>query len=724
MKHQPIPQAVLRTAVLLSAVAWLGAGPLCANDVLVARGSAWRHLDDGSDQDTAWKESAFDDSGWASAPAQLGYGDGDEASVLSFGGDPNNKHVTTYFRHAFELADPNVYTKYRLGLVRDDGAVVYLNGLEIARSNMPAGAIASGTFAASSAVNSGEDLFQVVNLLPSQFVAGTNVLAVEVHQRTLTSSDISFDLDLQATDGTFLLRGPYLQLGTPTSIVLRWNTDDSTDAHVQYGTSLGALTSSMTDPTVISSHLVSLSGLLPGTKYYYTVGSTTDVLAGPDEEHSFVTPPLAGTAQPTRIWAIGDSGTADSWAASVRDAYAAYTGATHTDLWLMLGDNAYVAGTNVEYQAGVYDTYPEMLAKSVVWPTRGNHDTTGVYAGTFTLPTAGEAGGIASGTELYYSFDHANVHFICLDSESSPLGVGGAMWNWLSADLAATNQDWLIAYWHHPPYTKGSHDSDTSATLISMRENFLPLLESGGVDLVLSGHSHSFERSFLIDGHYLGSTTFIEAMKKDAGDGKVAGNGAYNKPFGANKGAVYCVAGSSGKITGSGSLAHPAMYYSSKTLGSLVLDVDGQVMDGRFLTATGTIDDQFRLVKGDPGTWEDLGGGKAGISGVPLLQGSGTQIGGTLFDIQLSSAAPNALSVFFASVTSTPVPFLGGTLHAFPIDVLVFVPTDAGGDFLTQGEWPAGLPPGTGIWYQMAVQDGSVPGLGFALSNGLKSTSP
>ena len=171
------------------------------------------------------------------------------------------------------------------------------------------------------------------------------------------------------------------------------------------------------------------------------------------------------------------------------------------------------SGSADQYQAAVFDTYPSILRQSVVWPTRGNHDMGGsTYAGMFTFPEDAEAGGVASGTPLYYSFDRANIHFICLDSYSSDRSVGGAMWTWAEADLASTLQEWIIAFWHHPPYTKGTHDSDIEPRHIEMRQNALPILEDFGIDLVLGGHSHSYERSFLLDGHYGPSDTLEPSM--------------------------------------------------------------------------------------------------------------------------------------------------------------------------------------------------------------------
>ena len=102
---------------------------------------------------------------------------------------------------------------------------------------------------------------------------------------------------------------------------------------------------------------------------------------------------------------------------------------------------------------------------------------------------------------------------------------------WLQNDLAANSKDWLIAFWHHPPYTKGTHDSDTDLNATEIRQYILPILENYGVDLVLSGHSHTYERSYLIDGHYGQSGTFTAGMKKNAGSGRPTETGAYTKPL-------------------------------------------------------------------------------------------------------------------------------------------------------------------------------------------------
>lgn len=417
-----------------------------------------------------------------------------------------------------------------------------------------------------------------------------------------------------------IVRGPYLQQGTPESVVVRWRTDIPTETSVKYGQSPSKLDREAKTKWKTTEHVMILEGLAPSTKYHYAIGNGEKTLLADADTH-FTTSPKPGTRQPYRFWVIGDAGTAsakgnEGLQAKVRDAYYKFTGSRPTDGWLMLGDNAYSTGTDAEYQIAVFDIYRDILKKSVVWPTLGNHDAgsaasvtqSGAYYDMFTLPTLGQAGGLMSGTEAYYSFDYGNIHFICLDSEGTDRSPNGAMLTWLKNDLAATKQDWIISYFHHPPYTKGSHDSNTEQKLVEMRRNALPILEAGGADLNLTGHSHSYERSFLLDGHYGTQDTLTAKMKLNAGDGRPDGKGEYRKTTfgkGTHEGSVYVVAGSSGKVSlqneksaKRGYLDHPAMFISLPRLGSLVLDIDGHRLDATFLSETGEKLDYFSIVKG------------------------------------------------------------------------------------------------------------------------------
>jgi hypothetical protein len=174
------------------------------------------------------------------------------------------------------------------------------------------------------------------------------------------------------------------------------------------------------------------------------------------------------------------------------------------------------------------------------------------------------------------------------------------MLKWLRKDLKSNKREWVIAFWHFPPYSKGSHNSDVESGLIKMRQNALPILEAAGVDLVLCGHSHSYERSYLLDGHYGYSNTFTAANKVDGGDGREDGTGPYKKPTAGpapHEGTVYVVAGSAAKTEG-GRLTHPAMSISLNQLGSLVLDISGDRLDAEFLNRWGAVADHFTIEKG------------------------------------------------------------------------------------------------------------------------------
>jgi hypothetical protein len=163
---------------------------------LVSTGAVWRYLDTGVDQGTAWRDFLFDDSAWPAGPAQLGFGDGDEATVLARTNTLGETNLTFYFRHVFNVPDVSAYSNLLVRLRRDDGAVVYLNGIEVFRSNMPTGAVDYAT-PALLATDDGAGIF-ARPIDRALLINGDNLLAVEVHQNTNTSSDVSFDLELAA----------------------------------------------------------------------------------------------------------------------------------------------------------------------------------------------------------------------------------------------------------------------------------------------------------------------------------------------------------------------------------------------------------------------------------------------------------------------------------------------------------------------------------------------
>jgi hypothetical protein len=163
---------------------------------LVAASSPWSYNDLGVDLGSTWIDPVYDDSAWPTGAGQLGYGDGDEATVIGWGPHPTRRAITAYFRSEFVLDDASPVVALDLDLLRDDGAVVYLNGVEILRNNMPTGVITAVTPASSA--TSRENEYRSFLLDPAALVDGVNVLAVEVHQDSIYSSDLSFDLVLTA----------------------------------------------------------------------------------------------------------------------------------------------------------------------------------------------------------------------------------------------------------------------------------------------------------------------------------------------------------------------------------------------------------------------------------------------------------------------------------------------------------------------------------------------
>ncbi|RKH63548.1 hypothetical protein D7V93_08615 [Corallococcus llansteffanensis] len=166
---------------------------------LVAAGSVWKYRDTGVDPGAQWGSVAYSDAAWAQGAAQLGYGDGDEATVVSYGPSTTSRYVTTWFRKTFTVADASRVSAGVLRLLRDDGAIVYLNGTEVFRTNLPAGTVTPSTLAPLTIAGVDETAWLTASIPLTALVTGTNVLAVEVHQSTLNSSDLGFDLELKAT---------------------------------------------------------------------------------------------------------------------------------------------------------------------------------------------------------------------------------------------------------------------------------------------------------------------------------------------------------------------------------------------------------------------------------------------------------------------------------------------------------------------------------------------
>lgn len=443
--------------------------------------------------------------------------------------------------------------------------------------------------------------------------------------------------------------GPYLQSPTPNSIKIKWRSDTTSASKIMYGTSLASLNQTTLDTALTSNHTIKLTGLAPYTKYYYAIYDGNVMLEGADSEHWFRTFPVAGTEMPFRVWGIGDFGKGNTWQPKVRDAYLNYD-TVETNFWVWMGDNAYGDGTEPEYLNQVFDSvsgYQKLMKHWPFLPSPGNHDYnsispissptpplthTGPYYNLVDVYTNGEAGGVPTGHELFYSYDYANAHFISLNSEIGSLftaaddwtGVnlfstftGSPMTQWLTADLQANTKPWVIVYFHQTPYTDGSHDAGAwwEVYMKAMRQNFAPIWEQYGVDLVLCGHSHVYERSYLVKGAYgdAADINFLNFVQNTNGvDSLGQAFLKYTQGANPNQGTVYVVCGNSGSTDAAPGLHHPYMYtgYGCDTcVGSFILDINGNRLDGRHLDGFGNIRDHFTIKKidaEDPNAVHDL----------------------------------------------------------------------------------------------------------------------
>ena len=369
--------------------------------------------------------------------------------------------------------------------------------------------------------------------------------------------------------------------------------------------------------------------------------------------------------------------------------------------FLALGDNAYEAGTDAEWQASFFELYTDILRSANAITTIGNHemgvgrldlpgailcailgippsgcpfppdalipvplaggsnsadpasydgdgdlapDGTGMpYLDIFSQPSAGESGGVPSGTEQYYSVDYGNVHVVSLDTQLSARDdtERATMMSWLMSDLSHNTRDWTIVIFHHPPYSKGTnHDSDDAdgspvdRPMWDIRNEFTPIFEQYGVDVVYSGHSHSYERSYYLNGHTGTSDTFSAGAHAElvGGDPNQPASGrpgeAYHQQSPTSGGmddrVVYTVAGSSGKANDGGDslgitddaewlrhAAHIEQPFSTTKCdkpagcradlrglgvkGSVVIDANDDFLRARFVDVNGDVLDEFTI---------------------------------------------------------------------------------------------------------------------------------
>ncbi len=392
-----------------------------------------------------------------------------------------------------------------------------------------------------------------------------------------------------------ITRQPYLQMPTPSSMTVRWQSETGDIGQFCYGTTVSSLAT-----TVVESkderiyHEVTVTGLHPGTKYFYSVDGSRK---GKEDQY-FVTAPPVGSRTPIRLWVISDFGQTNSrqnprrlqtvaqWKSFNHDDL-------HADMVLSLGDQT-EDDARFQLQHNYFDPLEHVLRCSPLFTTVGNHDfhdSAYNYVRTFTLPANGEAGGVPSGTELFYSFNYANLHVVvlCTEIEDDPGMQAEA--EWLKKDLEQNRQEWLIACLHRPFHSGGYHptdEDDPTDDAQKRRTRWLTVLEEHGVDLVLQGHNHVYERSYLLDNLIGKSTTVKTSNNIDTSNGREDGDGPYRKKAGVPHQGTVFVSVAAGGVANPANKHHiypifPVSFAGSDYEGSVAIDISGDRMDVNFL---------------------------------------------------------------------------------------------------------------------------------------------
>jgi hypothetical protein len=397
-------------------------------------------------------------------------------------------------------------------------------------------------------------------------------------------------IDVSYGSFKFVERQPYLQMQTQNSILIKWQSDKKEIGCVEY-----AEDKKVCEKEPTSYHKIKIENLKPSTKYSYKVISDSMDIDNTDRHFTTL---YDKTIPMQRVWVIGDSGKAGEDQQNVTASMLHVKGNKELNMWLLLGDNAYKSGTQDQFNTSLFEPYAALVKYLVPWAVDGNHDARRwAFYDIFDYPTKGECGGVPSGSEKFFAIDDANIHLVMLDSHEGDMSKDSKMIKWLEKDLSQVSKPWIIVALHHPPYSDGSHKSDSVrdswGRMVDARENIVPVLEKYGVDLVLSGHAHGYERSKLMHRHYGTSDTFD--TKKH-----LLSNSDHNYCKSINKspfdGTIYNVMGSSSKADRA-SYKHPALPFSYQSLGSVLLEITPTTLHAKFINDKAEILDEYTIEK-------------------------------------------------------------------------------------------------------------------------------
>jgi hypothetical protein len=506
LRHVPFKRLTL-CGLLFLAVSAKG-------ESLVSNYSNWKYLEgktEASDPPTAWRELAFDDAHWKEGRSGFSIGYGRYNAPTTLWGMPGNYH-SLFLRKKFTLQDDQWIKSLVIRVDYRDGFVAHLNGTEIARRGLAGEHGQPVPFNALATVHYRGNP-ELIDLEPYKqlLVKGENILAIQAHDDSTNSSGFAFHIELLANT----VRGPIVESTTTTDTKIAWQTLKPTTSVVEYGltTSLGKRIES---EMLTTDHVLQLIDLEPSATYHYRVGGIAGEIPRFSKTTSFKTLKPSG---PVRLMLLGDSGSGNllqhKFAKVIRD--------NQPDAILYAGDIIY------DFKSGPPNYYPDFRhfsvykehMKSVPYFTAiGNHELyhgDAAYLNAFHLPTNNlPTLGLKppnldypfSGTEHFYSFDVGDAHVSVLYNPwyaHHNFSKDTNQLHWLTNDLATTSKPWKLLLGHFPVASSASHgysdyDGNALPDTIDFGNTIYPIVAKYGVDLMLAGHSHSFEKFNPING--------------------------------------------------------------------------------------------------------------------------------------------------------------------------------------------------------------------------------
>ncbi len=551
---------------------------------ILARDAEWKYLVTNAAPDAAWNTESFDDSAWETGKAPLGFGDHYSetdptlpiGTVVGFGPDAANKYMTTYFRTTVEAGDLTGYAALECYIHVDDGAVVYVNGKEAFRKGIDEGVEVK--FDTSAKFKPKEETF---NLPMDLFTAGSNVIAVEVHQDGGDSSDLWFEMGITALSqlrqpeaAAVVIPDPNAPIGSVSKVTVTFTGDTISTKGFTWYTTLasagsdlqivektgdtadfsnpvrfsGAYAQSTNSPAELV-HKAEATGLLAGTEYFYRVGdeklnlwSDTGVFATAKADGAFTFVNLADSQAKSEDEAILSAQTFEKAMATVQGA-----------AFLSINGDIVDTGMNEGQWNWLLGHSQKTLLNTTFVPIAGNHDEDkNSFVEHFNLiPALGSA----TETGVYYSFNYSNAHFVGLNTnEDSPeyADFTPTQIQWMKDDIQnakAMGYEWVIVFIHKGPYTTSNHseDADIMNEKNGVRTLVAPLFSELGVDLVFQGHDHIYARSKPIKN---GEATAAEKITETL-------NGQTIEYTVKPDGTIYVIPATAG----------PKTYYTTKTIG-------------------------------------------------------------------------------------------------------------------------------------------------------------